>query len=501
MDRNLYWIWLADVLGPASELPLILFQHFRSIEDIYFADEDAYSDCPGIKASEIRSLCDKDLHAAKRIYDACVRLGVGLLPYDSTLYPDRLRRIHQPPVLLYYKGYIPDFSSRLSLAVVGTRGMTDEGRVGGYRIAYELAIAGAIIISGMAIGVDGIAHKAALDAGGTTVAVLGSAIDRPYPVEHTAMYDRLVQCGGIISEYPPGMRTQRWHFPQRNRIISGLCQGTLIVEAGENSGALITAKSAITQGRDLFAMPGDPSEPARVGTNTLIKAGAAAVTEAADILRHYESLYQPVLHPEHLRDPAYFTAFDNTLRYGHEQVARHRAANAAPHTRAAVHSDSAAQEAHPPIPVSPPRQPAAPMTDARPLTALAADAPAARRAPAAQPLREEPYSAPEKDEMLEEQSVRPAPVSSMAIPDATPQPPASPSTPAHEKEDAAPAHPRLQELSEEQAFVLSMVRKGMSFDEMCKSGMEAAHLLVNITYLELIGCIRAVPGGRYEYIE
>ena len=141
------------------------------------------------------------------------------------------------------------------------------------------------------------------------------------------------------------------------------------------------------------------------------------------------------------------------------------------------------------------------MTDARPLTALAADAVPTRRAPAAQPLREEPYSTPEKNEMLEEQPVRPAPVRDTAVPDAKPQPPVPTPAAARETEEAAPAHPRLQELSEEQAFVLSMVRKGMSFDEMCKSGMEAAHLLVNITYLELIGCIRAVPGGRYEYIE
>ena len=244
MDSNLYWIWLSEALGPASDCFLDLLQQFKTAEGIYRAERDELEDITKLRPSVITSLLDKNLAQAQRILDRCESRGIGILPFSDALFPDRLRRIHRPPVLLYYRGFLPDFPNRLAIAVVGTRGMTEEGRKNGYRIAYELAIAGAVVVSGMAIGIDGIAHVGALDAGGTTVAVLGSAIDYPYPLEHRPIYEKLIRQGGVISEYPPGMRTQRWHFPQRNRIIAGLCQGTLIVEAGENSGALITAKDA-----------------------------------------------------------------------------------------------------------------------------------------------------------------------------------------------------------------------------------------------------------------
>ena len=229
MDPNLYWVWLAEALGPANDSLLILLEHFGSAEMIYRAEKWEYEACTKLSHTAIPSLLDKNTYAAQNILNRCEALGVGILPYNDPLYPDRLRQIHRPPVLLYYRGYLPDFPNRLAIAVVGTRGMTEEGRKNGYRLAYELAVTGTVVVSGMAIGIDGIAHIGALDAGGTTVAVLGSAIDNPYPYEHRAMYERLIREGGVISEYPPGMRTQRWHFPQRKRIISGLCQGTLIV--------------------------------------------------------------------------------------------------------------------------------------------------------------------------------------------------------------------------------------------------------------------------------
>ena len=324
MDANLYWVWLAEALGPASDSFLVLLEHFKTAEAIYRAERWELEAITQLKPTVIPSLLDKSTEQAQRIQSRCETLGVGILPYCDALYPERLRQIHRPPVLLYYRGFLPDFPNRLAIAVVGTRGMTDDGRKNGYRLAYELAVAGAVVVSGMAIGIDGIAHVGALDAGGTTVAVLGSAIDNPYPHEHKPIYDRLIRQGGVISEYPPGMRTQRWHFPQRNRIISGLCQGTLIVEAGANSGALITAKEALAQGRNVFAMPGDAANPARVGTNNLIKAGAAAVTEATDILGVYQSLYSPVLRPENLGDPAYFSAYDDRLKFGQQRVEEYR---------------------------------------------------------------------------------------------------------------------------------------------------------------------------------
>lgn len=326
MDRKttLYWIWLAEACGPESALPVQLWSRVRDIEAIYTMTHDDYAALKGIRESQITALCDKDLYRAKRIEEACARHNIGILPLNAPLYPDRLRKIHCPPAVLYYRGYLPDFNGRLSIAIVGTRGMTDEGRRSGYRVSYELSVAGAIIVSGMALGVDGIAQKAALDAEGCSIAVLGTAIDRCYPQEHQPLYDRLLLNGGIISEYAPGCDTHPWHFPQRNRIISGLCQGTLVVEAGQKSGALITAETAHLQGRTVFAMPGPPSDPAHVGTNNLLKAGAVPVTCATDILTHYAPLYDATIFPENIGIPLLFENYDDTLKYGAERIARRR---------------------------------------------------------------------------------------------------------------------------------------------------------------------------------
>ncbi len=482
MDMNLYWIWLSESLGPANDSLLVLLEHFKTAEAIYRAEKEDFETCEKLNPTVIPSLLDKSTAQAQRILNRCEALGVGILPYCDALFPERLRQIHRPPVLLYYRGYLPDFPNRLAIAVVGTRGMTEDGRRNGYRLAYELAVTGTVVVSGMAIGIDGIAHVGALDAGGTTVAVLGSAIDNPYPAEHRPIYDRLIRQGGVISEYPPGMRTQRWHFPQRNRIISGLCQGTLIVEAGANSGALITAKEALAQGRNVFAMPGDANNPARIGTNNLIKAGATAVTETADILKVYQSLYSPVLRPENLGDPAYFSAYDDKLKYGQQRVAEYQGSTAKQRTAAA--------------------QPAQNTENTRSIQRTD------RSAPKTQPLREVPYTAEDTAPMMEQ-----APLVSPSVTPAQSQATAKPDMPVSETPKAAPPSVSEQKphadtlpqkmpdgLTEEQIFVLSMIRQGMSFDEMCKCGIKAAHLLVDITYLELVGCIRALPGGRYELI-
>ena len=468
MDSNLYWIWLAEALGPASDCFLDLLERFKTVEEIYRAGKWELEEISKIRPTVITSLLDKNLGQAQRILDRCYSRGIGILPFSDALFPDRLRRIHKPPVLLYYRGFLPDFPNRLTIAVVGTRGMTEEGRKNGYRIAYELAVTGAVVVSGMAIGIDGIAHVGALDAGGSTVAVLGSAIDYPYPQEHRAIYEKLIRQGGVISEYPPGMRTQRWHFPQRNRIIAGLCQGTLIVEAGENSGALITAKEAQAQGRNLFAMPGDAANPCRVGTNNLIKAGAVPVTETADILNVYRTLYRSMIRPENLSDPAYFTGYDDTLRYGTQRVAEYRGNAQTP----------------PPAPV-----PDQSEHEPRP----------ARTAPKTEPLREVRYTAEDTQTMMEQSApVTPSPVPQPQNTQTPDSKEASAPPPTAAKEPALPKTP--DGLTDEQIFVLSMIRQGMSFDEMCKCGIKPAHLLVDITYLELVGCIRALPGGRYEQI-
>ncbi|MHB1155074.1 MAG: DNA-processing protein DprA, partial [Eubacteriales bacterium] len=202
-----------------------------------------------------------------------------------------LRKIKDKPVLLYYRGILPDFNNRLCITTVGTRRMTDYGKQSAYTITYDLSKCGAVIISGMALGVDGMCHRAAIDAGGQTVAVLGCGINRVYPPEHDSLMNEIIAHGAVITEFKPSTPPAGFNFPLRNRIMSGLSQGTFIIEADKKSGAMITARTAIFQGRDIFALPGKVGEMNSSGTNSLIQQGAKMVTTAIDILDVYAGLY------------------------------------------------------------------------------------------------------------------------------------------------------------------------------------------------------------------
>lgn len=213
--------------------------------------------------------------------------GVTLLSLEDPGYPPLLREIPGAPPLLYVRGsLIP--GDDWAVAVVGTRTPTAYGREAAHRLAGDLARAGAVVVSGLALGVDTIAHEAALEAGGRTVAVLGSGVDQPYPERNRGLAERIIAQGALISDYPLGTAPTPGNFPPRNRIISGLSRGTLVVEAGERSGALITVEFALEQGRDVFAVPGTIFSRQSVGTNRLLRAGAAAATSAADILADLE---------------------------------------------------------------------------------------------------------------------------------------------------------------------------------------------------------------------
>ncbi|MCH5157776.1 MAG: DNA-processing protein DprA [Clostridiales bacterium] len=204
------------------------------------------------------------------------------------LFPESLsQREVDPPLALFYKGDIYLARGDKNLAVVGTRRASPYGKYATEKIVKELAYSGFTIVSGLATGIDGFAHAATLDVGGKTVAVLGSGINNVTPVSNLALFDKICKVGLVLSEYPPDVHGSVYTFPQRNRIISGLSKGVLVVEAAEKSGALITADCALEQGRDVFAVPGDIDKPRSIGTNKLIKQGGIAVTSAADILDYY----------------------------------------------------------------------------------------------------------------------------------------------------------------------------------------------------------------------
>jgi DNA processing protein len=199
-------------------------------------------------------------------------------------YPSWLGRIHDPPAVLWVRGHIdPDEGTR-SVAIVGARAATPLGQSFARVLAADLAAAGLTIVSGLARGIDTAAHVGALEAGGRTVAVLGSGIDRPYPQQNARLAEAIAATGALVSEFPPGTEPWKSHFPRRNRTIAGWSRLVVVVEAGERSGALITARVALDEGRDVMAVPGHPSVPAAAGTNALLRDGAAVVRDARDVL-------------------------------------------------------------------------------------------------------------------------------------------------------------------------------------------------------------------------
>ncbi len=297
-SESLFWIWLSERLGAQSRDFRKLISLYESPYDLFHAESEELERVEGISERTKAVLSDKDLQGASKILEDCQRLGIGLLPYGDDAYPHLLRDLKDPPILLYYRGTLPDFHTHLCIGIVGTRRMSAYGLKTAYKIAYELASAEAIVVSGMASGIDGVAASASLLAGGCTAAVLGCGLDIVYPKHHEVLMQEIERHGVLLSEYPPGTKPSHYHFPVRNRIISGLSQGLVVVEAGMRSGSLITAKTAVMQGRDLFAVPANVGSVGAEGTNGLLRDGANLVLETDDVLERYRYIYADALHLE-----------------------------------------------------------------------------------------------------------------------------------------------------------------------------------------------------------
>jgi DNA protecting protein DprA len=261
-----------------------LLERYQTLEAAWRAPADA------LRKAGLSEQAREALLRVRKTYDAesalrqLKRLGVRLLPITEPDYPPLLRQIADPPPLLYVRGALQP-ADQNALAVVGTRGATEYGKRMTAHIVEPLASHGVTIISGLAHGIDSSAHQAALRVGGRTIAVLPCSIDRLYPVDQGALAAQIMANGCLISEFPLGTKAERHNFPQRNRVISGLAYGVLVVEAAEKSGALITVDCALEQGREVFAVPGNALSPASSGTNALIRSGATLTTSAADILQ------------------------------------------------------------------------------------------------------------------------------------------------------------------------------------------------------------------------
>ena len=294
-ENTLYWLWLAEKCGVASKQFGRLVEKYEDPFDIYGLTDDEAEQLEGINSSLKAKLCQKDLEGSYAILRYCKENRVDIITYADKRYPQRLKTIIDPPIVLYCLGHFPDFNSSLSIGVVGTRKMSEYGKRSAYRIGYELASAGAIVVSGMALGVDGTAASGALSAGGRTVAVLGCGISVVYPKEHKRLMGEIVKHGAVITEYAPTEPPHGHNFPKRNRIISGLSQGVLVIEGESSSGAMITARKAIEQGRQVFALPGQIDDASSDGPNELIREGAYTVLRTDDILTHYEFLWGDVI--------------------------------------------------------------------------------------------------------------------------------------------------------------------------------------------------------------
>ena len=271
----LYWIWLSRCKGLSLNKRLELAARWGDPKTVY----------------EQADVADKDLAPAQMILDDCGRMGVQVLTIGDGAYPQRLKAIAEPPMVLYYKGVLPDFDREVAIGVVGTRRASAYGLLSAEKLARQMAERGGLVVSGMAAGIDAQAGWGALRAGKPTVAVLGGGVDVIYPTANRELYRAIEAQGCLISEYPPGTKPASWTFPQRNRIISGLCLGVLVVEAPEKSGTMITARDAQKQGRDLYVVPGHIDSEFCVGSNLLLQDGAQLVTSGWDVLRNYTGQY------------------------------------------------------------------------------------------------------------------------------------------------------------------------------------------------------------------
>ena len=301
-------ITLSMVGGVGSMLTQRLLNHFGDVESILAASATQLQAVEGIgpkiakSISLARSLCNPE-----ELIDQCRENGILLIAKKDARYPELLRKIHDPPVFLFVQGEF-QASDDLAIAIVGTRHTTHYGRTQAERLAAELSQSGFTIISGLARGIDGAAHRGALAANGRTIAVLGSGLLNIFPPEHALLAGEVIEHGALISEYVPDQRPDKGTFPQRNRIVSGLSLGVLIIEAPRKSGALITASLAGEQGRDVFAMPGPVDHETSRGCHRLIRDGAILVESADDIIEHLGPLVKPAKHPKHesakIRNPA-----------------------------------------------------------------------------------------------------------------------------------------------------------------------------------------------------
>ncbi len=288
MARLKFWVWLSCVDGVRPLIKYNLVMALGGPEQVSYASRQEMEACGGVqlRKAEIEHLCDKSTDMTARVLGKCSEKNISILTLQDADYPERLRQIADPPVALYIIGRLPEVDERPLIAVVGTRKATPYGLRMAEKLGQELTAGGGVVVSGMAAGCDGAAIQGALQAGGTPVGVLGTAIDQVYPKTNKNLFDEVRFRGALVSEYAPGMRTYAANFVARNRIITGLSLGVVVVEAPVRRGTRTTVEHALDQNRDLFAVP-ENADTRMDGCNDLLAQGAMVATCGDDVLQVY----------------------------------------------------------------------------------------------------------------------------------------------------------------------------------------------------------------------
>lgn len=296
------WLILYSVPGVGPGRFRVLLERFGSPEGVLRASPSDLMSVPRMDERTAQAIRDhRDQDFVRRQLALIEKFEVKVVTLQDKGYPENLRRIYDPPPLLFVRGELRD-GDRWAVAIVGCRRPTPYGSLVAERISGELAQRGIVVVSGMARGIDSVGHRAALARGGRTIAVLGCGVDVVYPPENRKLMAQIISSGAVVSEFPMGTKPEAPHFPRRNRIISGLSLGVVIVEADRNSGALITAEYALEQNREVFAVPGDVTEKRSRGTNWLIKEGAKLVESIDDILEELGGTLKGISLPKPLSD-------------------------------------------------------------------------------------------------------------------------------------------------------------------------------------------------------
>lgn len=292
---RVHWLWLSAISGLTPLQKRKLLELFGDPEDLYNADEYALKQVTVVPHDKLALLLNKDMSEIHRLAAYCERKDIGYITLQDSNYPPRLRALPDSPLVLYYKGRLPDFEQRPMIGIVGTRSASKAGLLAAERLGGQIAACGGLVVSGGAVGIDICALKGAHAAGMPTVTVLAGGLDKIYPKENEADLKKFCEHGCMLSEAAPGTPVFKASFLQRNRLISGMSNGILVVEAPERSGALNTARWGREQGKEVFAVPGQPGAPECAGSNHLLDQGAIAASSGWTVMQVYAQRFPRVV--------------------------------------------------------------------------------------------------------------------------------------------------------------------------------------------------------------